>query len=138
PQLVVIIAIVVDQRQRINALRQHLVQPVLDSRRIPSIMKTIPQPLQQSDPAVGLSQQQSTGIGTDRSTVETRHHLARKKLFKLETVLITLCHSEGRPFLGANLFSINMFMPEVTAFCYIFGEKCGLDSQIDELSCIKH
>ncbi|PYX12891.1 MAG: hypothetical protein DMG84_20615, partial [Acidobacteria bacterium] len=58
-----------------------------------------------------------------------RHHLARKKLFKLETVLITLCHSEGRPFLGANLFSINMFMPEVTAFCYIFGEKCGLAPQ---------
>src|SRR6266700_2908889 len=100
--------------------------PVLDPPRTPSIAETIPQSLQQSDPSVGLSQQQSPGIGTDRSTVEARHHLARKKLFKLETVLITLCHSEGRPFLGANLFSINMFMPEVTAFCYIFGEKCGL------------
>jgi hypothetical protein len=40
--------------------------------------------------------------------------------------LVTLCHSEGRPFPGANLFSINMFMPEVTAFCYTFGENCGL------------
>src|SRR5207253_10727789 len=100
--------------------------PVLDPHRKPSIVKTIPQPHQQSDPAVDLSQQQSTSIRTDRSTVEPRHHLTRKKLFTLKTVLITLCHSEGRPFLGANLFSINMFMPEVTAFCYIFGEKCGL------------
>src|SRR5207237_7915878 len=101
--------------------------PVVGPSLVPSISKTIPPSLQQSDPSVGLSQQQSPGIGTDRSPVEARHHPARKKLFRLETVLITLCHSEGRPFLGANLFSINMFMPEVTAFCYIFGEKCGLE-----------
>src|SRR5207237_8305700 len=97
--------------------------PVVGPSLVPSISKTLPHSPQRSDPSVSLSQQQSPGIGTDRSPVEARHHLARKKLFKLETLLITLCHSEGRPFLGANLFSINMFMPEVTAFCYIFGEK---------------
>jgi hypothetical protein len=62
PQLVVIIDIFVSQHQRINALPQHLLQPVLDPRRLPSIAKTIPQSLQQSDPSVGLSQQQSPGI----------------------------------------------------------------------------
>jgi len=28
-----------------------------------------------------------------------------------------------------------MFMPEVTAFCYIFGEKCGLGGNFPNRSC---
>jgi hypothetical protein len=44
--------------------------------------------------------QESTAVGTDRPTVETGHDLTLPRPFKSETRLVTLWHSDGRPFLA--------------------------------------
>jgi hypothetical protein len=82
------------------------------------------------DPTLLISEDKQRGHAfrftiPEEDLAEKLNNALNRAIF-LETLLVTLCHSEGRPFPGANLFSINMFMPELTAFCYTFGENCGL------------
>ena len=102
PQLVVIVEIFVSQRQTVDPLRDQLQDGVLDQVLVPSVEKTPGQTWEQIQALVGLAQQQRATVGTDRAAIESGHNLPRTAVFKSEAGLGTLCHSEGRLFLGAN------------------------------------
>jgi len=61
-QLLVIVQVFVAQCQAVNALRQHLLDPVFDPLRIPGVLKTGRQAAQQMDPALHLTQQQRPSV----------------------------------------------------------------------------
>src|SRR5258708_1893599 len=102
PQLLVVVEILIAQRQTVDPLGEHLENRVLDLVLIPAVEKTFRQARQQIQALVGLSQQECPAIGTYRSAVESRHDLPLPAGFKSEPRLVTLCHSEGRPLFGSN------------------------------------
>ena len=75
---------------------------MIDLVLIPTVEEARSQARQQIEAPVGLAQQKRAAIGTDRSAVEPGHDFPRPQGFKSEAGLATLCHSEGRSFLGAN------------------------------------
>ncbi len=77
-QLLVIVEVLVAQRQPVDALRQHLRQPVLDQQRRPAIDETARQTAQQVDLAVGLAQQQRSAVTRYLAGCELGLHTARK------------------------------------------------------------
>jgi hypothetical protein len=74
-QLLMVIHILVAQRQPVDALCQHLAQFVLEQPRRPSVGEATRHSLQQTDLAIGLPQQQSTPIAAYPAAVEMSHHL---------------------------------------------------------------
>src|SRR5439155_286619 len=126
PQLLMIIQILVSQRQTVDPLRQQLLHRMLHKNRVAPIQKALGQPRQQVQPPVGLPQQQPTAVSGQRSSIETGYYLAGKMVSKLEGRLVTLCHSGSRgPFWPKHVVT-NMFMPQDSAFRHLFCEKCGL------------
>jgi hypothetical protein len=57
-QLLMIVEILVAQRQPVDALREHLGNPVLDPFRVAPVPEAGGQPVQQADTPAGLAQQQ--------------------------------------------------------------------------------
>src|SRR5580658_7493240 len=92
---------------------------------IPAVEETPCQPSYQIQPLVGLAQQQSTAVGTDRPSVETGYDLPPPRPFKSETRLVTLCHSDGRPFLALTVVWKLSYAIE-DGHLPIQREKCGL------------
>jgi hypothetical protein len=132
-QLFVIVQVLVAQRHPIDALRQHLLEFVLDALWITGIAEAVGHTLQQPDLAIGLAQQQSAAVGGLPVTVEPPHYLPRKVCFKWELRLATLCHEKGRLPSDTNYALNNAVMPEKAAFFYFnppsrftSGEKSGL------------
>ncbi len=70
-QLIVIIEILVAQRQPEDPLRQHVRQPMLGHRRIAAIVEALAQPRDQLHPGIGLGQQHHSGVGGDRASVDS-------------------------------------------------------------------
>jgi hypothetical protein len=73
---------------------------VLDQRLISTVQKTLSETRQQVEPLVNLAQQKRSTVGTDCPAVKTGHDLPPPRPLKSETRLVTLCHSDGRPFLA--------------------------------------
>ena len=94
-QLLMIVQVLVAQRQPVDALREHLAKLVLDQQRRPPVGETRRHPLQQTDLAIGLTQQQSPAIARYPTRRETGLYAARKMKCKREDLLITLCHVKG-------------------------------------------
>src|ERR1700691_49406 len=101
-QLLMIVEVLVAQRQPVDALREHLAKLVRDQQRRPPVGKTRRHPLQQTDLAISLTQQQRSAIGRYLTRCETGLYAARKMRCKREDFLITLCHKKGRPFRSQN------------------------------------
>jgi hypothetical protein len=101
-QLVVVVQILVAERQAVDALRQHLLHAVMAPILRPEIGETGREPPNQADAPVRLPQQQCPGVGGDCAAVEVGDHGPRKMGFKLEAGLITLCHSRSRDLLVQN------------------------------------
>ena len=97
-----VVEVFVAQRQPVDALREHLTEPVLDQQRRTPVGETGRYPPQQTDLAIGLAQQQRPAIGRYLPSRETGLYPPRKMCCKREDFLITLCHVKGRPFLGHN------------------------------------
>ena len=119
-QLLMIVEVLIAQRQPVDALRQHLRKLVLDKHRRAPVGETRRHPLQQTDLAIGLPQQQRTAIARHLPGCETGLYPARKMCCKREDFLITLCHEKGRPFLGHNTLRQRSYDTEKTAFPVIF------------------
>jgi hypothetical protein len=64
------------------------------------IVKARCEPIHHPDCSVGLTQQQRTGIGRERTGVERRHHLAASNRSKSEQIRDTLCRHRGAPRFG--------------------------------------
>src|ERR1700737_1916332 len=114
-----IVEVFVSQRQTIDPLCQHLLQPMLNAFRIPSVLKTSHQPSQQSNLAVRLAQQEPPTIGGQTLVLKLGNYFSGIMSCKGELNLVTLCHSKSR-FLWVNFDLTISVMPEKTAFCYLF------------------
>ena len=90
-QDIVIVEILVTQRQRVDALRQQRAHVVLDARRIAVIDETFGQPLRQSDALIHLAKQQTPAVRTHVPTVEPARHAAPSETVKLKLRAVTLC-----------------------------------------------
>ena len=77
-QLLMIVKVIVAQRQPVDALREHLAKLVLDQQRRPKVGETRSHPPQQTDLATGLAQQKRTAIGRYLAGRETGLDAARK------------------------------------------------------------
>ena len=63
PQLLMIVQVLIPQRQPVNALGEHLLKLVLDQRRRPPVGEARRHAVQEVDLAIGLAQQQRPTIG---------------------------------------------------------------------------
>ncbi len=77
-QLLMIVQVLIAKRQAVDALREHLVKLVLDQQRRPPVGETRCNPLQQTDLAIDLAQQQRSAIGRYLTRRETGLYPARK------------------------------------------------------------
>ena len=119
-QLLMIVQVLVAQRQSVDTLREHLAKLVLDQQRRPPVGETRPHPLQQTDLAIGLTQQQRSAIARYLTRRETGLYPARKMRCKREDFLSTLCHKKGRPFRSHNTLRQRSYATEMTALPAIF------------------
>ena len=105
PQLIVIVQILIAQRQADNPLRDQFAHRVLDSLRLPVIDEASRQPVDESQPPIHLPQQQTTRVAGHLSPVKPRHHLAPVQRRELKSRLGTLCHSRSRSLSDRNMLS---------------------------------
>jgi hypothetical protein len=76
PQFVVVVEVLVSERDAYDALHHHRLDLVFDKIGCPRVGEAGGKALGQPKRPVGLAQQQGTGVRGDRATVEARHHLA--------------------------------------------------------------
>ena len=90
-QFVVIVEVLVTQRQRVHALRQQRAHVMLDARRVAVIDETPGQPFRQPDALVHFAKQQTAAVGTHVPTVEAARYPAPSKRVKIKLIVATLC-----------------------------------------------
>ena len=90
-QVVVIVEILIPQRQPVEPLSDQLLHRVLDQPRVAMIREAIRELLDDPNPLLHLAQQQAATVRGDRSTVEPPHNLTLKMMVKREGLLVTLC-----------------------------------------------
>ncbi len=115
-QLVVIIQVFIPQRQSVHPLRHQLLDPVLDSLRVPMVRETSRKLGEDSRPLLHLAQQQSSRIAGDGSPVKPAPHLAPTQGMKLEGFLVTLCTQKAGLLQWRKFFSHKRLCHEVTTF----------------------
>jgi hypothetical protein len=98
--LVVVVQILIAQRQTVHPLGQHLLDAVLGQPGRAEIGEAAGQAPQEPHPAIHLPEQERAGIRGQRASVKTGQHRAAKMSCKLEAGLSTLCHSKEPLSLG--------------------------------------
>jgi len=91
PQSLMIIEILVAQRQPVDALRQQLLRRVINETPVTPVRKTPSQCLGHTKARVDLPKQQHPAITRQRTTGKIGHHFSRTEVLKLERSLLTLC-----------------------------------------------
>ena len=76
PQLLVIVQVLITQRDPEHALPHHRPDRVLDQISSPLVDEAVGQPIDQPDRLIRAPQQQRSGIRTDRPAVKRSHHSA--------------------------------------------------------------
>ena len=119
-QLLVVVQVLVAQRQPVDALRQHLPDRVLHLLLIAPVTEAGGQTPQQVDLAIHLTQQQSPTVRGDLTGGEASFHTTRKMSCKCERFLVTLCHQKGRLRTAINYVHTTQLCHEKTAFPNLF------------------
>ena len=109
-QLVMIVEVLVTQRQSENPLRQQGFEPVFDVDRVAPVIEALREPPYQPEAAIHLSQQKRARIGGDVAAIETGHHRAPFNRFKSEKLRATVRPHRGVPFDLSKSFSQNNFL----------------------------
>jgi hypothetical protein len=104
-QLVVVDQVFVAKREAEHPLRHHGRDAVLDLGLDPRVIKAGSEPGDQTNRAVGRTEQQRSGIRGDLATVERGDHLAALDHFIPEQIATTLCRHRGTPLHRANSLS---------------------------------
>ena len=99
-QLIVIVEVLIPQRQPVDALGDQLWHAVFDLRGLPIIVETVGEFPHDAGALFELAQQHRAAVGADRAAIETGHHLAAAMFGKGEAGLGTLCHGRGRFLVG--------------------------------------
>ena len=108
-EFIVIIEVLIAQRDANDPLRHQRGNLVLDQLRRPCIGEATRKPLGQPDRPVGLSQQQCARIRGNRSTIETGHHLPSCNRCKFKQRWVTLRRHRGAPLLSSKSLSQKNF-----------------------------
>ena len=103
-QLIVIVEILITERQPVDALGNQLAHAVFDLRGLTMVAEAGGELPHDARALFELAQQQGAAVGGDRAAIETGHHLAAAMAGKAEAGLGTLCHGEGRFLVGSNIF----------------------------------
>ena len=127
PQFVVVVEVLVAERNADDALHHHGLDLVFHQLGSARVGEAGGKPLGQPDRPVGLAQQQGAGIRGDRPTVEARHDLAAFDRWKFEQRGATLCRHWGVLRIRENR-GCNTILSESAPQCTRFGEKFGLSS----------
>ena len=107
-QLVVVVQILVAERDPEHPLadqRRHL---VLDQVGAPLVVKARGKPIHHPDGPIRRAQQQRSGIRGDRAA-RSRHHRAAFNRFKSKEIRATLCRHRGAPRIDEKLLQHNGF-----------------------------
>ena len=96
-QLVVVVEVLVAQRQAEDALPDQRLHFMLDVARVAPVAEARREPPHQRQALVHLSQQQRPGVRRDLAARKIRHHRPPFHLFKLEQLRRTLCWHRGAP-----------------------------------------
>jgi hypothetical protein len=96
-QLIVVVQILIAERDAEHPLRRHRLDAVLDLRLVAAILEAAGEAPDQPDRSVGGAEQQRAGIGGDLAAVERSHHLAPFDDFITKQVAATLCRHRGAP-----------------------------------------
>jgi hypothetical protein len=95
-QLVVIVEVLVAEREPMDALRQQRSETMHDEVGIALVAKATRNPVCQADRTIRLAQQRSAGIRGDGAAVEATHNLAPLEAFKDQLLRATVCsHRPG-------------------------------------------
>jgi hypothetical protein len=81
-QFIVVVEVLISQRQTEDTLAHQRLQSVLDQARVAAIDEAAGEPPHQLKTPVHLPQQQRPGVGRDHTTVEAGHHLLALHCFK--------------------------------------------------------
>jgi len=127
-QGVVIVDILVAQRNRRNPLADHGAQRMHNKARIALVAEAGRDPIEQADRLVGVAQQQGAGIRGDRAAIECSHHTAAIKAFKIEVIRDTLC-LHRTPFPNLITLCCKSTFSDSWGRCTPYCEKCGLGWQ---------
>ena len=95
PQLVMVVQVLIAERDANDALHHHGLDLVLHQLGAAGIGEAGGEPLGQPDGPIGLAEQQGAGIRGDRATVEARHHRAAFDGWKFKQGGVTLCRHWG-------------------------------------------
>jgi hypothetical protein len=101
PQLVVIVDVLIPQRDAQDALAQHDRQCMLDVALLARIGEALSELLTQALGAVRLAQQQAATIAGEMAAGEIDLDTSASQPLKIETLLITVCRRLSRVHLGA-------------------------------------
>ena len=95
-QLIVIVEILITQRQPVDALGDQLAHAVFDLPGLAVIAEAGGELPHDAAALFGLAQQQRAAVGGDGAAIETGHHLAAAVVGEGEAGWGTLCHGRGR------------------------------------------
>ena len=108
-QLIVVVEILVAQRQAEHALADQRRNRVLDLLTVTAVPETGSKAIDQTDRLVRRPEQQRTGIRRDQPAVERTHNPTPANGSEVEQILATLCRHRGAPLLRAKSFSQKNF-----------------------------
>jgi len=109
PQLVVVVEVLIAQRDAEHPLTDQSCNRVLDALRVAPVPEASGKPANQPDRLVGPSQQQCTRVRADHAAVERAHNGAALHGSEIERILPTLCRHRGSPPSRAKSLSQNNF-----------------------------
>ena len=96
-QFVVVIEILVAERDPEHPLPDQGRDLVLDPFRTPLVVEARRKPIHHTDGSIRRAQKQRSGIRADRAAVERRHHFASFNRCKSKQICATLCRHRGAP-----------------------------------------
>ena len=91
PQMVVIVEILIAQRQAKHPLTDQRADLVFDQVGIPMILEAAGKPIDQPDHSIRRAQQQAAGVRRDHPAIERRFDTATFNGCKAEQIRDTLC-----------------------------------------------
>jgi hypothetical protein len=108
-QRVVIVQILVPQRESVHALPHERLDRMRDARRIAMVREAGGKPCQEAGRAVGLPEQQRAAVRGQRAAIKPGHHRATRHGLKCQRFRRTLCGHSGRLRVTCKGFSTNTF-----------------------------
>ena len=112
PQMVVIVEVLVAQRQTEHPLTNQRADFVFDQLGIAMIREALRKPVDQPDRPIRRAQQQSAGIRCDRPAIEPGGHFAASQGLEIERPLVTLCRHRAASLILAKLSSQKQLTPQ--------------------------